>query len=123
MFIRRKVKLRVKRVIISQRRGIRRTLIHKCTRAMKQKKNPHRETMAVNLANRMAHLPKNLPQRARLLNLEGHQAVRERVRYRCFQSGFRFSRNARTPSSTSSVRSSSSQYRSSDRLSASENPL
>src|SRR5690242_15695616 len=52
----RKVRLHVSRLIISQRFGILNTLIQRCTRTMKAKKNAQREAIAVNLAHRMVHL-------------------------------------------------------------------
>src|ERR1041384_2345157 len=54
--LRRKVRLQVSRLIISQRLGILNTLIQRCTRTMKAKKNAQREAIAVKLAHRMVHL-------------------------------------------------------------------
>src|SRR4029078_1486677 len=54
--LKRKVRLHVSRLIISQRLGILNTLIQSCTRTMKAKKNAQREAIAVNLAHRMVHL-------------------------------------------------------------------
>src|SRR5512132_4117842 len=76
-----RINVRDRRLMIFQRFGRRKTLIQRCTRATKPKKNAHSETSAANLAHRIADLRGHQTKAAEIfvaefLNVQQNEKIR-----------------------------------------------